>query len=92
MSQVRYCMEIYLPGGRDVAVAYEADTPFMAIHAGDVLHPGFWGLDEPLGGMLIVKEVIHLLWQSGEKPIGHKLMVYTHHPEHWRELIPVSRN
>jgi hypothetical protein len=73
-----YELEFYRPGSRgDVWVYIKSSTPFMALHAGDVVHPGIWPESESPTKALKIDELQHCVWETPDK-IRHKIMVFSH--------------
>jgi hypothetical protein len=93
---MNYILEIYMPGSRyDVAIKFEAAFPFMTPRPGDLLSPSAWDhrlwpdVDELKCRELVVRDVIHLLWQVNHT-ITQKLLVYTEVADgRCRKLEPV---
>ncbi len=77
---VRYQIEFYPPGKRgdaDVWVYIETETPIMALHVGDVIHPATWPDSKSPTKALKIDEIQHCLWET-KTHIRHKLMVFSH--------------
>lgn len=74
----RYVLEIYVPDSfDDVWVQFESDTPFLCIHAGELINPGTWeGSKSPME-ILEVLQVEHILWDGEAGIPKHKTCVYT---------------
>jgi hypothetical protein len=75
---VQYYLEIYEPGsGHDVLVSFDGQTPFGAIHTGDILNPRCWeGASDLVKGALEVVRIEHMVWDV-KSHIGHKTCVFT---------------
>jgi hypothetical protein len=83
---MEYHLEIYAPGSaRDVWISFEADSPFMAMSAGDIVNPGLWEGSESPMKVLRVVTVEHLVWLAGGTP-KQKVMVFTEEAEGTDEL------
>lgn len=68
-----YTIEIYdteRRGGSDCVAAYSSNTPFMGVHAGDLIMSAEYGLTYD-GDPLRVVEVEHIFSEK-----SHKLLVY----------------
>lgn len=93
LPKLRYYLEIYEPGSwRDVWMAFDASTPFMAFRVGDIVNPGIWpGSRSPMK-VLRVTRVEHIIWDTSRYPMdtglpppakppvfqpAHKVCVYT---------------
>ena len=81
-----YSLEVYEPGSIDtVWENFQTSSPFLAIHAGDIINPSTWPGSRSPQRVLRVTSVEHLIWgKQGETK--HKLMVFTEEVEGTREL------
>jgi hypothetical protein len=77
MKPIVYEIEIFYPNSRkDVWRSFEASTPFMSFHKGDVIDPSSWsGSRSPLR-LLRVTQVNHALSEKDEQT-EHKVEVFT---------------
>lgn len=85
-ESAKYVLEIYEPGSvDDVWITLSSDTPFMSIHAGDVINPGIWPGSESPMKVLRAVTVEHILWESNGIT-KHKICVFSDEVEGSREL------
>jgi len=83
---VNYVIEFVQPGldfasnGRDLVASFEADSPFLSVHAGDLLRPASWpGQNLPSSTQWRVLKVEHILVRGDDEHhvSTHKLVVYS---------------
>ena len=81
-----YLLEVYEPGTTEtVWEVFQTSSPFLGIHAGDLINPALWPDSRSPLKMLRVTSVEHVIWgKQGETK--HKLMVFTEEVEGTHEL------
>ncbi|MFH2002973.1 MAG: hypothetical protein ABIK28_25125 [Planctomycetota bacterium] len=75
----RFILKVYEPGSRRcVLKSLESDMPFLSFTRGDTLNHLMWK-DTGLGaGTLVIKEVLHVLWDLNENhEPNHMICLYT---------------
>ena len=77
MPITEFSLEIYMPGSREnLWVTFSSNTPFMAIHAGDIINPNTWeGSQSPMK-VLRATGIEHIIWETNGA-VRHKIMIYT---------------
>ena len=73
-----YMLEIYQPGSADeVLQSIESDRPFMAMSAGDLMHP-FGAADATTSSVLMITRLEHIVQPGLEGGAArHKICVFT---------------
>lgn len=83
---VRYVLNICEPGETGtMAAVFEAETPFMAISAGDIVNPGLWPTSQAPLRVYRVTSVEHMIYSNGVHQT-HLVVVYTEDVEGTLEL------
>jgi hypothetical protein len=86
MDNDQYILEIYEAGRSDEAwVVFQSSTPFLSIHAGDLINPFDWPNSKAPLKIARVTCVEHILWQSNGKT-KHKVCVSTEEVDNTHEL------
>ncbi len=77
-----YYVQVYLPGSRqDLWLSFDSDTPFFAIHVGDLLDCSEWQGPKAARAVRVVGVEHCLLPGSGGTVRRHALKVFTDWPE-----------
>lgn len=86
-ENVQYHLEIYEPGSVDDCwVVFKSERPFLSINTGDIINPVLWINSKAPMKVLKVVSVEHMVWETENSHIAHKLCVFTEEVEGTREL------
>ncbi len=61
----------------EVLAVFHSSAPFVPFHAGDLINTGTFYASSGTGEILRVLGVEHILWETDETTLTHKLCVFT---------------
>ena len=74
---MKYALEIYTPDDdSDMWVMYESNSPFGAMHVGDIIRPVAFDDNVPREMRAAITRIEHSVWDKGQG-LNHKTCVYT---------------
>ena len=74
---MNYALEIYTPDADgNVWVTYESNSPFAAMHVGDIIRPVAFDDNVPRELRAAITRIEHSVWDKGQG-LNHKTCVYT---------------
>ena len=83
-----YILEIYEPDSMEVLDTFTSEKPFLGFSKGDLINQStlcrwtYW----PNSDILLVTSIEHIIWETQEKWLKHKLCIFTTKVENSEEV------